>query len=131
MEFGWVGAACVFCVCNCKFQLYVSCCLYVSGQDGHISQFSLHWLSHNFDSLGTEVERTLWDGPHMSEQDLPTTTFDYHMNSEEGLKNTLKNIIKYGFCVVDGVRNLYIPCAFGGQLSTNHPPHPPPTTPSP
>ena len=75
----------------------------ISGQDGHLSQYSLEWLDQNFHSPGTQVERFLWNGAGIREQQLPVTTFDSHMNTEDGLRNTLRNILKYGFCVVEGV----------------------------
>ena len=89
----------------------------ISGQDDHTSLFSLQWLSRNLHSPGTKVERFLWDGLCMSKEQLPTTLFDHHMNFEDGLKNTLKNIIKYGFCIVDGVGIKFTPPSEMGNVS--------------
>lgn len=88
--------------------------LTVIWQDGHRSQFSLQWLADNFHSPGLQVERFLWDGTCMSNELLPVTPFDLHMGTEEGLKNTLSNIVKYGFCIVEGAP----PTSEGTQMVT-------------
>nr|KAG5696473.1 hypothetical protein BaRGS_016512 [Batillaria attramentaria] len=76
--------------------------LTVEWQDGHYSAYSLKWIQKNFHCPGTQVERFLWDGPRMTAEPLPAVAFEQHMNSEEGLKQTLMNILQYGFCVVQG-----------------------------
>ncbi|KAK7090881.1 trimethyllysine dioxygenase, mitochondrial-like [Littorina saxatilis] len=76
--------------------------LSIKWQDGHITDYSLQWLDQNFYSPGAQVERFLWDGPRMNEKPVPSTAYEHHVNSDDGLKSTLKNILEYGFCVVEG-----------------------------
>ncbi|KAL8595957.1 hypothetical protein ACOMHN_018269 [Nucella lapillus] len=76
--------------------------LTVKWQDGHISKFSLQWIADNFYTAGPQAEDFLWDGSRMNNEVVPVTTFDSHMGTEEGLKKTLSNIVKFGFCIVDG-----------------------------
>ncbi|KAL8578013.1 hypothetical protein ACOMHN_048789 [Nucella lapillus] len=77
--------------------------IYFTGRDGHQSKFSLQWVADNFYTAGPQVERFLWDGPRINKEHLAVTTFDHRMKTEDVLKHTLNNVIKYGFCIVDGV----------------------------
>lgn len=77
--------------------------LLITWDDSHISEFSLQWLQGNFYTPGTQAECVLWDKMRMRDMSLPTTSFDLHMHTDDGLRNTLKNIVKYGFCLVQGV----------------------------
>ncbi|XP_076454276.1 trimethyllysine dioxygenase, mitochondrial-like [Babylonia areolata] len=76
--------------------------LSVTWQDGHVSKYSLQWIADSFFTAGSQPERFLWDASFMRKERLPVTSFDLHMETEDGLKNTLQNLIKYGFAIVEG-----------------------------
>lgn len=76
--------------------------LSVKWQDDHVSSYSLKWLVSSFHCSSMDVERFLWDGPCMAAQTLPAVEFESHMKSKRGLRQTLVNLLKYGFCAVQG-----------------------------
>ncbi len=78
-----------------------------SGPDGHQSSYNVDWLvEHSFSTTSkTKTPMLLWDKKTMSSEQLPVVSYDdYRDSSEIGVKDTLRNLLKYGFSILDGVR---------------------------
>lgn len=72
--------------------------------DGHVSQFAMDWLQSNFYKVrpiyGTQ--RLHWNKDLIESQPLPTVSYNDHMTLETGLAETVSNLCKYGFSIVEG-----------------------------
>jgi len=77
--------------------------LHIMWKDGHESSFSPQWLKENFypGIYFNNVQRCLWNREEI-EQQIPRVHHKDYMESDEGLKQCLSNLVKYGFCLVDG-----------------------------
>jgi len=75
----------------------------ITWQDGHQSEFTSKWITDNFYPGGFSqvTQRVLWEAKDI-QNNLPRVNYTDHMGTEEGLRSTLRNLLMYGFCMVDG-----------------------------
>ena len=84
----------------------------ITGDDGHETEYNVHWLVEN--TYTTESKQKtppmLWDAPKIHKEPMPTVDYESYKNSESGIKETMFNLLKYGFSVVEGVRSITVVC---------------------
>ncbi|GFO15317.1 trimethyllysine dioxygenase, mitochondrial [Plakobranchus ocellatus] len=76
--------------------------LSIKWRDGHETDYTYDWLANNFypGQFARRTKRILWDRKKMESESLPAVTFEHHMTSEDGLRQSLRNLVKYGFTMV-------------------------------
>ncbi|GFS09299.1 trimethyllysine dioxygenase, mitochondrial [Elysia marginata] len=76
--------------------------LFIKWRDGHETEYSFEWLAeHSYPGkFCRRTKRVMWDKKKIHAGPLPAVPFEYHMNSEEGLRESLQNLVKYGFTMV-------------------------------
>ncbi|ESO92851.1 hypothetical protein LOTGIDRAFT_216511 [Lottia gigantea] len=74
-----------------------------TGKDGHKTTYKREWLIENSycDKRSEMVTPTYWSSNQMKNK-FPVMNYNDH-NTENGLKSSIKNLLRYGFTVVDGV----------------------------
>lgn len=77
----------------------------IQWKDGHISHFKLQWLAENYypGVFSRHAQRLYWDHKTFPSGGLPTVSFTEHMGTEGGLTQSLRNLVKFGFTIVEGV----------------------------
>ncbi|XP_050389735.1 trimethyllysine dioxygenase, mitochondrial [Patella vulgata] len=78
--------------------------LKITWKDNHITRYDIPWLKEN--SFSTEskqrIKQFFWTGEKMRSEDRPVVDYEDHMKTEEGLKQSLYYLLKYGFTIVQG-----------------------------
>ena len=66
----------------------------------------MRWLADNAYSTNPKRKTPplLWDGAKIQSEPLPTLDYDSYMGSANGTRETLYNLLKYGFSFVKGVK---------------------------
>ncbi|GFR73459.1 trimethyllysine dioxygenase, mitochondrial [Elysia marginata] len=74
--------------------------------DGHVSKFAMDWLQGNYykEKPDSATKRVYWDKNLMESQPLPIVPHEDHMKLEAGLAETVSNLCKYGFSIVEGCK---------------------------
>lgn len=77
-----------------------------TGPDKHLTSYNIDWLLENtyHDQHRDRVERVLWNKAIMATvTEQPMVQYKDFMETEDGLKEHVKNLMKYGFSVVTQV----------------------------
>lgn len=76
--------------------------LLIKWRDDHQTVFSFDWLAEHFypGKFCRSTQRTFWDKEKIESSPLPTVPYEAHMTSEEGLRQSLQNLVKFGFTMV-------------------------------
>ncbi|CAG5116383.1 unnamed protein product [Candidula unifasciata] len=76
----------------------------ITWKDEHVSEFTFEFLLDNFYPGRSchKTERLLWNRAVIESHGLPEVSFDHHVGLESGLKQSLVNLVKYGFTFVQG-----------------------------
>lgn len=91
-----------------------------TGPDKHLTSYNIDWLLENtyHDQHRDRVERVLWNKAIMATvTEQPMVPYEDFMETENGLKEHVKNLMKYGFSVVTQVNyvmNWSIPYLYVG-----------------
>lgn len=91
-----------------KFMLLIYLYHYI-GPDKHLTSYNIDWLLENtyHDQHRDRVERVLWNKAIMATvTEQPMVPYKDFMETEDGLKEHVKNLMKYGFSVVIQVNNV-------------------------
>ncbi|XP_021346618.1 trimethyllysine dioxygenase, mitochondrial-like, partial [Mizuhopecten yessoensis] len=74
----------------------------ISWPDGHVTSYDINWLVDNaYHSQHTDqVDKVPWDKETIESAGLPTVHFHEYMDSDEGLRKHLHNLVKFGFSIV-------------------------------
>ncbi|CAL1542192.1 unnamed protein product [Lymnaea stagnalis] len=77
----------------------------IQWKDGHVSHFKLEWLADNYfpGVFSRHAQRVYWNHKMIQSEGLPTVTYTEHMETDGGLTQSLRNLVKYGITVVKGV----------------------------
>ncbi|XP_041378663.1 trimethyllysine dioxygenase, mitochondrial-like [Gigantopelta aegis] len=79
--------------------------LKIKWEDGHETEYSVQWLVDN--SYSTESKKKtiplLWDSTKIHSEPMPVVDYDSYKTSETGIRETMYNLLRYGFSVVEGV----------------------------
>ncbi|XP_041353182.1 trimethyllysine dioxygenase, mitochondrial-like [Gigantopelta aegis] len=74
-------------------------------EDGHKTEYSVQWLVDN--SYSTESKKKtiplLWDSAKIHSEPMPVVDYESYKTSETGIRETMYNLLRYGFSVVEGV----------------------------
>ncbi|KAI8770578.1 trimethyllysine dioxygenase, mitochondrial, partial [Biomphalaria glabrata] len=75
----------------------------ITWKDGHVSKFNLDWLANNFypGKLVSQSKRQYWNNEIVLEEGLQTVSYNDHMTYDDGLKKSLTNLVKFGFCIIE------------------------------
>ncbi|KAK3095974.1 hypothetical protein FSP39_021529 [Pinctada imbricata] len=74
--------------------------------DQHITSYNMDWLIQNtfHDQHQDRVQQILWDKERLgAEPGLPLVPYKHYMSTDDGLKDHLTNLLKYGFSIVSEV----------------------------
>lgn len=80
-----------------------------TGPDKHLTSYNIDWLLENtyHDQHRDRVERVLWNKAIMATvTEQPMVPYEDFMETEDGLKEHVKNLMKFGFSVVTQVNTL-------------------------
>ncbi|XP_033760567.1 trimethyllysine dioxygenase, mitochondrial-like [Pecten maximus] len=74
----------------------------ITWSDGHVTSYDINWLVDNaYHSQHTDqVDKVVWDKDTIESAGLPTVHFQEYMDSDEGLRKHLYNLVKFGFSIV-------------------------------
>ncbi|KAK6195214.1 hypothetical protein SNE40_000687 [Patella caerulea] len=78
--------------------------LKITWKDNHITRYDISWLKENSFSRESKlpIKQFYWTGEKMRSEDRPVVDYDDYMKTEEGLKQSLYYLLKYGFTIVQG-----------------------------
>lgn len=80
--------------------------LYLTWPDGHITRYSLEWLSQNsYEGQKQQLvqPRILWNDKIYKEANVPAVSYLDFLETNEGLRDFLHNFLLYGIAFVDDV----------------------------
>jgi len=82
---------------------------YNTGHDNHITSYNIDWLIQNtyHEHHKNRVDRVMWDKVILEGQPLPVVNYNEYMNTDDGLKKHLTNLLQFGFSIISGV-NIYV-----------------------
>ena len=97
---------------------------YIIGHDNHITSYNIDWLIQNtyHEHHNNRVDRVLWDKVILEGQPLPVVHYNEYMNTDDGLKKHLTNLLQFGFSIISGV-NIYVQyfISIGSSVSFREP----------
>ncbi|XP_069105009.1 trimethyllysine dioxygenase, mitochondrial-like [Argopecten irradians] len=76
--------------------------LSITWSDGHLTSYDINWLVDNtyHQQHTVQVDKVVWDKETIETAGLPTVHFKEYMDSDEGLRKHLYNLVKFGFSIV-------------------------------
>ncbi|XP_040298332.1 trimethyllysine dioxygenase, mitochondrial [Bufo bufo] len=80
--------------------------LYLTWPDGHMTRYGLEWLSQNSYEGQTQQlvqPRILWNDKIYKEANVPAVSYLDFLETNEGLRDFLRNFLLYGIAFVDDV----------------------------
>ncbi|XP_072285628.1 trimethyllysine dioxygenase, mitochondrial [Pyxicephalus adspersus] len=80
--------------------------LYLTWPDGHMTRYGLDWLSQNsYEGQKQQLvqPRILWNANIYKDANVPSVTYSDFLETNEGLRDFLKNFLLYGIAFVDDV----------------------------
>lgn len=83
-----------------------NCSVFVAGPCGHVSRYSLKWLTQNaFEEVKrrTVQPRILWNTDIYKNANIASAKWNAFMKSDDELKSFLQTYLLYGIAFVDGV----------------------------
>lgn len=80
--------------------------LTIKWHDNHITSYNIDWLIQNtyHEHHNNRVDRVLWDKVILEGQPLPVVNYNEYMNTDDGLKKHLTNLLQFGFSIISGTR---------------------------